>query len=299
MGCALNILDYSYFPESERDGFTALSTLHQPGLIRILDGPSTHPEPPPTPPSAKVYPEEPTPESVRIQFELVGPQVTHPGAADVPFDLHLTSSHELSGFMTGVRFPAEHLELLRVDEHTRPGVLAIDNQAGGMGLLLSTGRRRVGSEGERVRIATLHFRVKEEAREAGALEVRFGRFGNFYNWLGIQHRGGLTDEDLPITAEVSPTVLTHALLRVQSKPTQPGDVNLDYSVDITDPISLLGQLFLGVDATCPAAGDYNQDGQLNLADPVAILQYLFHGRAPGEGEIECAGGPASRRPYRA
>jgi hypothetical protein len=61
-----------------------------------------------------------------------------------------------------------------------------------------------------------------------------------------------------------------------------GDVNADATTTITDPISLLGFLFLdGAAPPCPDAADVDDDGTLNITDPIALLGFLFLGaKAP-------------------
>ncbi len=284
--CGVNYLLYEA-PARHSGNVAATSSRHVDGLIRILEGEPTHPDPPSLPPNAKVYPQAPTPEMADILFELEGPVVTHPGASDVPFDLFVTSNFEFSGFMTSVVFPAAYLELTHVDEHTRPGVLAIDNQAGTFGILMSNSRRRVGAEGERVRLATLHFAVKEAARETTSLSVSFAPAGNYFNWLAVQYREGVNPDELPTTSEVTPLVLADALLGVQTRPTPVGDVNLDYEVSISDPIALLGYLFQGSRIACLPAADFNEDRRVDISDAIAILSSLFLGGTAPVEEVNC------------
>jgi hypothetical protein len=80
----------------------------------------------------------------------------------------------------------------------------------------------------------------------------------------------------------------------------PGDANADSKLDISDPIAILGFLFLGGPGPrCAAAGDANGDGKVDISDPVRILGFLFLGSPPPEGydpanPLVCpaAGGPA-------
>ena len=74
----------------------------------------------------------------------------------------------------------------------------------------------------------------------------------------------------------------------------PGDCNEDGRIDISDPVCVLGFLFLGqpTELPCGAAGgsepdvadislvDWNGDSQLDLSDPVAGLIYSFGGGPP-------------------
>jgi hypothetical protein len=59
-----------------------------------------------------------------------------------------------------------------------------------------------------------------------------------------------------------------------------GDANADGRVDISDPVAILGHLFLGTRLACPGAGEVNGDGKLDISDPVYLLGYLFLGEKP-------------------
>jgi len=57
-----------------------------------------------------------------------------------------------------------------------------------------------------------------------------------------------------------------------------GDCDQSQSLDLTDPIFLLGFLFLGDEETiCRDACDVNDDEQLNLTDAIFALDFLFRG----------------------
>lgn len=60
----------------------------------------------------------------------------------------------------------------------------------------------------------------------------------------------------------------------------PGDANADGKVNINDPITTLGFLFLGQSLPCPTAADVDNNGALNITDPVYLLGYLFLGGPP-------------------
>jgi hypothetical protein len=59
-----------------------------------------------------------------------------------------------------------------------------------------------------------------------------------------------------------------------------GDANADGRVDISDPVAILGHLFLGTRLACPGAGEVNGDGKLDISDPVYLLGHLFLGGKP-------------------
>jgi len=286
LNCGANSLWYSLSVPPYSD-IEARSTRHIPGLVHVLPGEPTRPEPPPTPPNAKVYPEPPTAERANIRFELDGPAFTFPGATDVPFRLYATSNYEFSGFMCSVAFPPEHLELRAVDEPTRPGTVAIDNAGGSFGIITAGTRRRIGAEGERVHLATLHFKVKEAASEASSLVLAIERRGNYFNWLEIHHQDGVNAEQLPVASEVTPVFVGQALLGVKGPSTPRGDVNFDAQVNLSDAVALLSHLFLGGRADCLAAADFNLDQAVNISDPIAILGFLFLGAVGPAGSVEC------------
>jgi hypothetical protein len=57
-----------------------------------------------------------------------------------------------------------------------------------------------------------------------------------------------------------------------------GDANSDGRFDITDPIVLLGCLFLGDECPeCLDAADSDDDGILNVTDPVYLMNWRFLG----------------------
>jgi hypothetical protein len=73
---------------------------------------------------------------------------------------------------------------------------------------------------------------------------------------------------------------------------QPGDVNHDRSIDISDPVQILGDLFLGDTMTCATAAEVNSDGKVDLGDPVYLFNYLFLGGPPAPAEpVACAAAP--------
>lgn len=61
---------------------------------------------------------------------------------------------------------------------------------------------------------------------------------------------------------------------------QPGDVNQDGALDISDPVGMLGSLFQGGNLACEAAAEVNGDDSFDLSDPVYLLGFLFQGGTP-------------------
>jgi hypothetical protein len=65
-----------------------------------------------------------------------------------------------------------------------------------------------------------------------------------------------------------------------------GDSNSDDRIELSDPVRLLGYLFLGTAAPpCLDAADANDSGALDITDAVFVLEHLF------------LGGPAPPAPY--
>jgi hypothetical protein len=74
---------------------------------------------------------------------------------------------------------------------------------------------------------------------------------------------------------------------------QPGDVNQDRSLDMTDAMAILLSLFQGQPLACTSAGDVNGDVDVNISDPIFLLDYLFSGGpAPGAEPTTCSGSDA-------
>ena len=75
---------------------------------------------------------------------------------------------------------------------------------------------------------------------------------------------------------------------------QAGDVNQDHAHDISDPMAILRELFLGSPMGCRAAGDVNSDSDIDLSDAVYMLNYLFiGGPALPEEAVDCTAGDAA------
>ncbi len=288
-GSCLNS-ELDYFP---RDGnppgtkqLIALSTRHVGGEIRILPGEPTRPDPPALPPTAKVYDEPPTAQTAGIRFELTG-SVARPGDRNVPLRLYITSNFEFSGFLVGLKFHPRYVQIARVEEHTRPGVVRLENEAGTLGLAMLNSRRRVGAEGERVHIATIYADVQESAGEVNEVQFTFEKILGFSNWIAIYHQNKVTLGKLPITAQVEPLTILGGIVQVRAElRAERGDANFDLRLDLSDPIAILSYLFLGGPTlACPPAADFNLSGEVDIADPIAILNTLFLGEpAPTGGD---------------
>ncbi len=259
------------------DELIALSSLHRSGAVWVLPGEPTQTEPPPLPPLATVYTWPPDPESAHIQFALSGGTV-RPGS-QIPLELSITSNFEFSGYSAALTFPAEYLAIDKVEFTVSNGVSGIENENGTAFLYSSRSRRRLGAEGEQVHVATLHAHVKEAASVVDQIPIKIETFngrGTYKNWVSIWHKGGLNVNALPVETRVDPLTLAVAPLRLQSSPTTLGDVNFDYTLNLTDVVAIIGRLYLGgEEVACPAAFDFNEDSQKDISDAVAIITYLY------------------------
>lgn len=72
-----------------------------------------------------------------------------------------------------------------------------------------------------------------------------------------------------------------------------GDVNVDGSKDISDPVSLLNHLFSAGAISCESSADANDDGAINIADVVRMLDSLFGVGGPLPGPSVCGVDPTT------
>ncbi len=73
-------------------------------------------------------------------------------------------------------------------------------------------------------------------------------------------------------------LFTSSFVMAADAPFRRGDVNDDESVDIADPIVILGYLFLNEqNIGCMDAADTNDDGSVDVGDPIFLLDYIFSG----------------------
>jgi len=83
----------------------------------------------------------------------------------------------------------------------------------------------------------------------------------------------------------------HGVLAVRaSTRTLAGDANWSGEFDVSDPISVLGYLFLGKpeQVKCIDAADKDDSGDVDLSDAIALLNYIFlSGSNPKSPFPEC------------
>jgi M6 family metalloprotease-like protein len=106
----------------------------------------------------------------------------------------------------------------------------------------------------------------------------------------VSYRGSLVDPEL----ETCNFVLCEGTAPVPNWTAY--DANGDGSFDISDPVSHLGQLFLGSrEPACLEALDFNGDRARDISDPVAALNHLFLGGPGPRGGAGCRVYPTCRQ----
>jgi hypothetical protein len=150
-------------------------------------------------------------------------------------------------------------------------------------------------------VATMMFLVREGARsgprglsftraEGAGYEGRFrGPDGPVYN-AARPHGRPFSNEDQfeeTSTPELEDGTLLVLPIIGDIGIFKRGDANLDDSIDISDPLTILGSLFLGSGPLlCPRTADANSDEALDVSDPVTLLNHLFLGVSGFEPSAE-------------
>jgi len=117
-------------------------------------------------------------------------------------------------------------------------------------------------------------------------------------FLGVNPDVDLDGDSIPDAFSVE-FVLNFVSCQIIYPVTEPafqrGDINLDGTMDLGDPVSLLGYLFIGGEVPgCLDACDANDDGALDLGDAVLFLSHLFTGGiAPAEPFENCGTDPTA------
>jgi hypothetical protein len=95
---------------------------------------------------------------------------------------------------------------------------------------------------------------------------------------GVYQHGGYFHDKEYEDEELHP----HLLITLGASPRfVRGDVDVNGSIELTDGIRLLGNLFLGrPEPVCLDAADINDDGLMDISDAISIFQWLFLGGAP-------------------
>ena len=128
--------------------------------------------------------------------------------------------------------------------------------------------------------------ITSSALSALVTDVQFGRSNaDFPNSLA-------TDSSTPLRASDHDGLVVYVGVEDSGLTFIRGDFNVDGQVNITDPIALLGFLFVGDQLVrCEEAADIDDDEQINITDPINLLQFLFAGGAsPAAPFPECGAG---------
>jgi hypothetical protein len=280
-----------------------LSTRNRDGTLTVREGPPTQLDRPPVPPDAVVYPEPLSSDQVNLRVRI-GDALAVPGERGVPVDVFLAADVEYTGVIVPIDFDERYVEVARVEDNFLAGTAVIDNEdavAGaqaeeGYAVIVSSigGTRRIAPAGEEFHAATIYLDVLESASAVAEtrLEARpvGGRAGDPF--VIVRHLEGDLAGEVEARGEYGAVEISHGLLAVRSSAeTVAGDANLDGEFDISDPIAVLGHLFLGArEPLCSPAADYERDGELIISDPIRMLGVLFGGYpAPvgASGRIDC------------
>ena len=272
-----------------------------PGTLSVLPGPATHPDRPPEPPDAKVYPTKPTADEVNLRVRISGASA-RPGDTEVPVEVYVTSDLEYPSVLIPIDFDERYLRLRRAEDHFQTGRVVFDNNDAIEGSDVSEGNAvvfsglgiaytRLAAEGEEVHAATLYFDVLEGARDVQETELKVVKVsGAGYSpgyqdtgpWVMVLSDDGPSSSSVPVRTQVSPISIQNGVMLLGPSPlVKRGDANSDGRLDISDPVMLLAKLFLGgAQPACPNAADYNLDRAIDISDPIAILQAIFLGVEP-------------------
>ena len=75
-----------------------------------------------------------------------------------------------------------------------------------------------------------------------------------------------------------------------------GDANGDMALNISDPVFILDDLFVGnVRSRCRDAADVNDDGKVTITDPINLLGVLFRTGDPPRAPRICGTDPTADR----
>jgi hypothetical protein len=300
----LTVYDRSY-PENPYRHY--LSTANVPATLTVLEGPATHPDRPPGPPEAKVYPEEPTDEQVNFTVEISEASGS-PGQTEVPVEVYVTTGVEYSAIEIPIDFDERYLRLARAEDHFVAGTVLIDNRDEEEGAQAAEGnavvfsgfgvwKLRLAGEGERVHAATLWFDVLPAAAEIESTELDVVGFtapwgASYPPWVSVYYETGVGSDVQEVTENIPPIAITKGRFSVihGAAMVPRGDATSDGTLDISDPIAVLADLFLGAPPpACPAAGDFNLDATVDISDPIAMLTFLFRESTGGldPEEVPC------------
>jgi len=179
--------------------------------------------------------------------------------AGTPFDSQRGSIGFVNGYLSLAAFPAEGLLRLGFDPSLIDPVL-IDVAAQPLHVLNIVGDVAEGVEAGRV----FELAFAEQAAPFGPVRTEL-----------VPETEVSAPARLPGTARPGSITVAAPVLFVR------GDSNLDGEINISDPIHMLGFLFLGTaDFACRDAADVDDDGRNDLTDSIELLDFLFAGGGP-------------------
>jgi hypothetical protein len=281
-----------------------LSTRNLNGTLTVREGPATQPDRPPEPPQAVVYPEPLSSDEVNLRVRI-GSALAVPGERGVPVEVFAAAAVEYTAVILPIDFDERYLRISRVEDHFLAGTASLDNQDAlpgaqpdeGYAVIASSliGKRRIAPAGEEFHAATIYFDVLESAAEITETRIESrpvgGRAGNPF--VIVRHLSGNAAERVEVRGEFGAVEIGRGVLAIRaSTRTLAGDADWSGEFDLSDPIGVLGYLFLGtVELLCLPAADYDGDGQLGITDPIRMLGVLFLGDSPpaasAGGQVDC------------
>ncbi len=126
------------------------------------------------------------------------------------------------------------------------------------------------------------FLVKADAAGTIVETLDFGSAGyeGFYSVAATCGGGIVAVGDLQTDDAALDIYAVHLAPADRGPALKRGDANIDGSLDIADPVRVLGHLFEGRAVRCRDACDANDDGRLDLSDPITLLLHLFRAARP-------------------
>ena len=191
-----------------------------------------------------------------------------------------------------VDFDERYLRVVRVEDNFLSGTVLMDNEDDvpgsqpeeGYVIIASNfgGIRRIAAAGEEFHAARVFVDVLASAGEVTETRLSFRSVGGVAPdpFFIVRHLEGDHAEKVEGSSEIGAVQIGDGVLAIRPGfETQLGDANFDGSFDISDPIGVLGYLFLGDPAPlCLRAADYGGDGQVDISDPIHMLSTLFLGQ---------------------
>jgi hypothetical protein len=131
-------------------------------------------------------------------------------------------------------------------------------------------------------ILTLLFRVRPDAPPGDArvegVEAEWRREGESRSSKVVSGGFPILDPTPKLRGDVPALAVETGVVRVGASGFTRGDANRDGGIDISDAVTILNALFLGLaPLRCPDAADTNDDGRNDVSDAVYLLNFRFLG----------------------